>query len=151
MEKWGAGVDSVFCPYDAFRNKTYLQQKTLQLTACNAAVWDKPTPQIFDSLQHLVDSLEQDTVIRRFADAVAAMEHQAFCLQHPGKNCLGQTVCYHCNGLYIEDLVFYNKDGRIGGLYSLMSAEYSKLSQLLEKHRKLLESAHKDIEKLKLR
>ena len=150
VEEWGETTDSMYNPRAAERNFVYVKQKTLELTQRSAEMWDKLSWVQIDSMQRLVQ-MDSDSVVMAYDEALKALEHVAFCIHHPVNNCLGQTVRYHCNGLLQEDIVFYNEDGRIANLFSLLRENYSQMTKEQEKFHKALDAARADIENIKKR
>ena len=151
VEEWGETTDSMYNPRAAERNFVYVKQKTLELTQRSAEMWDKLSWVQIDSMQWLVQQMDSDSVVMAYDEALKALEHVAFCIHHPANNCLGQTVRYHCNGLLQEDIVFYNEDGRIANLFSLLRENYSQMTKEQEKFHKALDAARADIENIKKR
>ena len=151
VEEWGETTDSMYNPRAAERNFVYVKQKTLELTQRSAEMWDKLSWVQIDSMQRLVQQMDSDSVVMAYDEALKALEHVAFCIHHPANNCLGQTVRYHCNGLLQEDIVFYNEDGRIANLFSLLRENYSQMTKEQEKFHKALDAARADIENIKKR
>ena len=151
VEEWGEEKDSVFNPRCVITDQVYMKEKALQLTAQDAAMWDNPSWVNIDSLTHLLEALEEDSIVAQYSDAVSALEHATFCVGHPRKNCVGQTVRYHCNGLTVDDVVFYNQEGRIANLLSLIQKDKSVYQGILKKLQDTRAMAEKDIETIKKR
>lgn len=151
IEEWGGTQDSMFNPRCVITDQVYLKEKVLELTAQDAAMWDHPSWVTIDSLTHLLEALEEDSIAVQYTDAVAALEHAAFCVGNPRKNCIGQTVRYRCNGVLEDDVVFYNPEGRIANLYSLIRKDASRYKEILKKFQDTRTMAAKDIETIKSR
>lgn len=151
VEEWGETQDSMFNPRCVITDQVYMKEKALELTAQDAAMWDHPSWATLDSLTRLVQATEEDSIAAQYAEAVAALEHAAFCVGHPRKNCVGQTVRYRCNGLLEEDVVFYNREGRIANLHSLLRKDASTYREILKKFQETRSIAERDLETIKNR
>ncbi|GEM_PF-4759349 len=151
IEEWGSEVDSMFNPRAAVQYEVFIKQKTLELTQRNALMWDEHSWSHIDSLWFVVKEMSESPIPMEFSEAVDALEHPGKCMQHPTRNCLGQTVRYHCNGLFVEDIVFYNEEGRIANLFSLMNARYTEMKKERDKFFENLKTAQDDITEIKER